>query len=266
MTLLAAAWEWLVQHREAVTTIDALVAGGLLMWTARRNPVEERRRFRARPGADPAERAAEIFGMAVEQLASDRLDIRLGGIYTLERISRQSRPDYAAAMEVLSAFVRQRARWTHQAASRKAPLLQDEKSARLKPWADVAAVVAIIVRRETTATGSGDSLVDLRKSDLRGALLANASLQKANFSGANLSGANLDGANLFKANLSRTNLGGATLVGADLHGADLKGADLRAADLHNADLRGADICWADLGGANLKGADLRGATAGQRPA
>ena len=83
MTFLAAAWDWLVQHRDAVTTVDALVAGAFLMWTSRRNPVEERRRFRARPDADPAERAAEIFGRAVEQLASDRLDIRLGGIYTL---------------------------------------------------------------------------------------------------------------------------------------------------------------------------------------
>ncbi len=260
MSLVAAAWQWLVQHRETVTTIDAVAAGALLMWTSSRNPVQ--RHYLVRPDGDPAGRAAETFGKAVEQLAADRLDIRLGGIYTLERISRQSRPDYAAAMDVLSAFVRQRARWTQQAASRKAPLLQDENPARLQPWADVAAVVAVIVRRETASNGSGDSLVDLRKTDLRGALLTNAPLQKADFAGANLFRAKLAGANLFKANLSRTNLGGATLVGTELHGANLKGADLRAADLHNADLRGADMCWADLGGADLRGADLRGANLG----
>jgi hypothetical protein len=36
----------------------------------------------------------ESFTKAVEQLGSDKLQVRLGGIYTLERITRESDVDY----------------------------------------------------------------------------------------------------------------------------------------------------------------------------
>lgn len=49
------------------------------------------------------------FSKAVEMLADkEKLEVRLGGIYSLERIARDSKADHAVVMEVLTAFVRAR--------------------------------------------------------------------------------------------------------------------------------------------------------------
>ena len=44
--------------------------------------------------ADLQRRITESFTKAIEHLGSDNLQVRLGGIYTLERISRESELDY----------------------------------------------------------------------------------------------------------------------------------------------------------------------------
>lgn len=51
----------------------------------------------------------ERFTKAVEQLGSDNISIRLGGIYALERIANDSEKDHWTIMEVLTAFVREKA-------------------------------------------------------------------------------------------------------------------------------------------------------------
>ena len=54
-------------------------------------------------------RITESFSRAIEQLASEKIEIRVGGIYTLERIAHDSLDDYRTVMETLTTF-RQRAR------------------------------------------------------------------------------------------------------------------------------------------------------------
>src|SRR5712691_9263825 len=49
----------------------------------------------------------ERFTRAIDQLGSDKLDVRLGGIYALERIAKDSRQDHEPIMEVLATFVRE---------------------------------------------------------------------------------------------------------------------------------------------------------------
>src|SRR5215217_4967771 len=50
----------------------------------------------------------ERFTRAIDQLGSEKLEIRLGGIYALERIARDSpERDYSTVIEVLTAYVRQ---------------------------------------------------------------------------------------------------------------------------------------------------------------
>jgi hypothetical protein len=49
----------------------------------------------------------ERYTKAIEQLGSDKLDVRLGGIYALERIAADSERDHPTVVEVLSAFVRE---------------------------------------------------------------------------------------------------------------------------------------------------------------
>ena len=61
--------------------------------------------------ADRERRITESFAKAVEQLGSDKLETRLGGIYTLDRIAQESEREYWPIMETLAAFVRERAPW-----------------------------------------------------------------------------------------------------------------------------------------------------------
>ena len=47
------------------------------------------------------------YTKAIGQLGSKKLDVRIGGIYALERVARDSRRDHPTVMEVLAAFIRE---------------------------------------------------------------------------------------------------------------------------------------------------------------
>jgi hypothetical protein len=64
----------------------------------------------AQTDADRQRRITESFAKAVEQLGSNKLEMRLGGIYALGRISKESLDDYWTIMKNLTAFVRERSR------------------------------------------------------------------------------------------------------------------------------------------------------------
>lgn len=215
------------------------------------------------------------YTKAIEQLGSDKLDIRLGGIYALERIARDSARDHPTVMDVLAAFVRGHAN----------EIPADESDAALlgigplpKLRIDLQTAVTVIGRRERLSDAGRINLQhanlsrgDMRSAKLAGANLVHAELTDADLFNADLTGADLTGANLTHAHLADTDLRGADLTDANLtkakaSHADLRNADLsfaglthvnfRDADLTNADLTRADLRNADLAGANLSGANL----------
>lgn len=51
---------------------------------------------------------SERFSKAVEQLGHEKIEVRLGGIYALERISEDSDRDYWIVMEVLTSFIQEK--------------------------------------------------------------------------------------------------------------------------------------------------------------
>jgi hypothetical protein len=53
----------------------------------------------------------ERYTRAIDQVGHNQLDVRIGGIYALERIARDSSADRATVGEVLTAFVRTLAPW-----------------------------------------------------------------------------------------------------------------------------------------------------------
>jgi hypothetical protein len=53
----------------------------------------------------------ERFTRAIDQLGHENLDVRLGGIYTLERIANDSAQDRTIVTEILTAFIRGHAPW-----------------------------------------------------------------------------------------------------------------------------------------------------------
>jgi uncharacterized protein YjbI with pentapeptide repeats len=197
----------------------------------------------------------------LEQLASDKIAMRLGGIYALDGVINTSdRPEQyrGPVLEVLCAFVRE---------------YTIGKTVFEKPAVDIQAALTVIGRRKgqelpdlakVNIPGANLSGANLRGADLDSAYLNSAYLTGASLSGANLLGANLTGANLTGANLSRVDLTGADLTGAnlglaDLNGGYLSGANLSGANLSRANLRSADLSGANLSGANLRGANLSGA-------
>ena len=206
----------------------------------------------------------ERFTRAVDQLGSEHLDVRLGALYALGRIARDSPGDRRTIAEVLTAYIRQRAPWPPtQPGQYRADWPLDQQPDLRTRAPDVQAAFTVLGRgpfpKPVSYEATEADRLDLRTLDLRRADLHGANLHGARLGGANLHGARLRGADLRRAVLDRADLRGAVLDGADLRGAVLNGADLQSARLVAADLRGANFFFAKLQGAQLGGADLQGA-------
>ncbi len=233
-----------------------LLAGALVIW----------RQFQlSRQG-----HITERFTRAIDQLDYTKaVEVRLGGIYTLERIARDSpQTDHWPIMEVLTAYVREHAQWS------EAKPGSEESSDEAKPAVDIQAVLTVLGRRSQWYQNGELQCLDLRQTDLRranlpsahlegvslgGAHLERANLGEAHLEGAALGGAHLERAYLFAAHLEGANLGGAHLERAYLGGARLEGANLFAAHLEGAYLPSAHLERASLGEAHLERANLGGA-------
>jgi hypothetical protein len=227
-----------------------LFAVGALIYTAR-NFTLSRRTFELTEQGQVTDR----YTKAIEQLGSDRLDVRIGGIYALERVARDSPRDHPTVMEVLTAFIREHSRepWP-------LPDPDNPDQPRLtRP--DVQAAVTVAGRRDVKRDILSINLAgaDLTRADLTRASLTQAHLDGANLDGADLRDASLTRADLRDANLRGAHLGAAYLISANLRDANLDGAHLLDAYLMNAFLINANLTRADLRDASLRGADLTGA-------
>jgi uncharacterized protein YjbI with pentapeptide repeats len=218
------------------------------------------------------------FSRAVDQLGSDNLSIRLGGIYSLERIARDSPRDYGPVMEVLTAFVRQNAPVAANAAATPVTAVP-----RVAP--DIRAVLKVIGRRTpaqvdveieegadcldlTGVSLVGVNLVDTNlrntcwdRSDLRAAQLSRANLTNTTFSGTDLSQqANLQDANAAGAIFNDANLALSNLTNTDFTNANLQAANLSQAILDRTIFINANLVRANLEGARIIGTNLSGAS------
>jgi hypothetical protein len=194
------------------------------------------------------------FTRAIDQLGkvddkgNKLFEIRVGVIYALQRIARESDEDYWPIMEILTAYVRQNAPWPPEEGQGGTDDATDEQSALEDSGGksetnlytvtgpDIQAIMTVL-RRRSGSYKHGEP-------------------ERLNLSETNLSGVNLEGANLEEANLQKASLWGASLRGVDFRGAHLWGANLIGADLWGTDLAGADLRGADLWGTYLWGADL----------
>lgn len=225
--------------RGRLLTLGAgLFALGALIFTARNFGL-------AREG-----QMTDRYTKAIEQLGSDKLDVRIGGIYALERVASDSAKDQPTVVAVLAAFIREHSHETW-------PLSPDNEAAAenaeqmTRP--DVQAAITVIGRR--------DPRHDRERINLHGANLPFADLTGANLAFANLAGANLTGARLFPANLASGSIdaSNAAQARAVLIHANSTPVDLTGANLNDAKLTGAIVMFADLTGARLFGANLTNA-------
>jgi hypothetical protein len=201
----------------------------------------DRRQLRQQLEVAGQEQASERFARALDQLGSEQLDVRLGGIYGLERIAARGAGAATAAagayqppgtssddppgpgwwagqdrvqvFEILSAYVR--------TTSHRPPVGPAASSDLQVSQPDVHAAAVALARRTVLA---GDPPLDLT-----GSLLAGARLGWARLAGADLRGADLRGTSLQHATLAGAHLEQSLLCGTQFQGADLSGAHLAGA-------------------------------------
>ncbi|WP_181871610.1 pentapeptide repeat-containing protein [Sphaerisporangium album] len=187
------------------------------------------------------------YTKAIDQLGNRQsLDVRLGGIYALERLATDSPRDHRTIYDVLAAFTRE-----HDPAPKT--------KTTGPPATDIQAALTVIGRRSTH-----DATIDLAtlrapKANLTRADLARADLARADLTGANLTYASLTGASLTGAYMNSANLFGANLISANLISANLDSANLTLAYMNGANLNDARLAYAYMNSANLTGANLTGA-------
>ncbi|MCY3682766.1 MAG: pentapeptide repeat-containing protein [Gemmatimonadetes bacterium] len=241
----------------------------------------------------------DLFTKAIEQLGATSqnggpaIETRIGAIYSLERLAKDSERDYGPIIETLAAYIREHCRDPKSFDDKK--LSGDELKLVQQKWeevlsalkeedfngikfdqaryewimsllcnspadrADVAAALTVLSRREQnrhwTSTSENETQPDFTGANFQGATLWNKSEGLAR-EGTNLRLARLEGAGLWEANLEDAELMGAKLSGANLIAAKFKGADLSEAKLVGANLINSKIVKVNLIGADLKGANL----------
>jgi uncharacterized protein YjbI with pentapeptide repeats len=236
----------------------------------------------------------ERFSRAIDQLGHAEVSVRMGGIYALERIARDSRVDETTIAEVLSSYVRSHSRLPKvQSESARKPLDPEvqpigppegpsswgKREKPRKPGADIQAAILALGRTlrnvPVDLTGSNLAGINFRalslqdanfiNADLRNETLFKADLQRAAFLGCDLRQVNANGADLREAKLAGANLEKAVFFGADLRQAFFYGSNMRGAVLGiptsakpGIDAQPAKMSGANLTAANLEGSNLRG--------
>lgn len=143
----------------------------------------------------------ERFSKAVEQIGNPKEEVVIGGIYSLERIAKDSPKDQWTIMEVLTSYIRKNSPIPLNIQQ----LEPEEREKALKKLPSVSipvqAALTVIGRRKVENDQAGDNLAETTDSNKIKIL--------------DLSGTNLRGANLYEAYLN-----GAYLIGANLNGAE----------------------------------------------
>jgi len=227
-------WNWSVVTSvvTAFAALGALVFTGLSLSATEQGQVTDR------------------YTKAIDQIGTqgdDRLQVRLGGVYALERLAHDSPNDQPTIVEVLSAFARGGLpRHVEDSSGSKTCPAPTSKLVQISP--DVQAAFRVLGRRDH---GHDQGAV----TDLRSVCLNRTKLVGVDFRGADFSGSDLKSADWRGSDLSGTRFVGAYLVEMILDHANLESANFEEANFGGANLKGAMF-----GGANLKGVDFKGAS------
>jgi len=177
------------------------------------------------------------YSKAIEHLGNQNADVRIGGIYALERIARDSMADRETIVDVLATYVREHTKIGHRTPSEE------------KIGADVQAALYVLARRPNAEGGakrldfyhSGLNDADLSGGDFRNAMFDYGRLDGASFSGARLNGADLSFCRAQGAAFTNSSARDAHFVNAEYKRGWFLAADLTDSDFYGCDLRGSDF-------------------------
>jgi hypothetical protein len=267
--------KWHQADSEGRKTVAQIVAGALLLsgtMLAYLQYVQQRERAELERATAERSFRNQQFVQALTHVSGTAESTRIGGIYALEQIARAWDTDRRTVMEVLAAFVRE-----------KAPLTKAPDPASV----EAQTAVTVLGRNEWAPVGVRPSrlyraVIDLSRTNLRGANLnhfqnlyglregtyyatkicvsaedSRVKLVEACLDDASLRLACLENADLRGASLRNAQMLNVRLAGCLMDGADLRGADLSYAELMGVSLRDTDLTDAVLKGARLEGTHLR---------
>lgn len=213
--------------RTALVTLLAGIAAGVgAVYTARTFALNRRGQV------------TERFTRSVDQLGNgESLDVRLGGIYALGQLLRDSPKDHTAIIAILTAYAREHSPWQPPAKAEPA-------------GADIQAIVTLLRDRDLAEDQAQHITIDLGNTNLSGIQGRDLPLADAHLSSSQLQDAVLLDAGFRGATLVSAAMEGTTLIGADLRKAVMWSAVLRDAQLERADLSSSELHHADLSGAS----------------
>ena len=202
----------------------------------------------------------ERFTRAIDQLGSQELDVRLGGIYALDRIARDSADDRHTIAQVLSAYIREHSPWPPARAGQyiadaplhKLPDLEIRAS-------DVQAALEVLGQKMFHSPSALRKIVhaDLRKSDLSGLNLEDSFFSNCQLSWTHLTTTNLEKSMIMYSDLSMVNMFDAHLEASSFTSTNVTEADFDEAHLDQAEFF--NINFEEAKG--LDAAHLHGSTA-----
>ncbi|MBT4398942.1 MAG: pentapeptide repeat-containing protein [Bacteroidetes bacterium] len=196
------------------------------------------------------------FNQAIEQLGHDDASVRMGGIYTLHGIAKESKENETKEQicSILCSYVRENSKI----------LLEEVGDPEYGDHNENIESVTVEIQTACDVLFKDDSytVYEKLKKNLSGAILKGVMLNKCHFINVEFGKAILNEAELNYAQFCNVSLYDARLYEAKLKGAvfadvDLSEANLANAFLEKANLAGNRIIYANLKGAILVGADLR---------
>ncbi len=179
----------------------------------------------------------ERYAKSIELLGSDAIDVRVGGIFALERLAIDSGVDSGTISAVLVAFIRERT---------SKPGSFGRKPLDSPVGADVQAALTVLGRWRADAmervdlTGSGLSQARLYKGKWVGAVFNYSMMSGVTFSDSDMTRADLSFSKVRAGGFLRVQAAGMHFVRSQIQGW-FCGADLSHADFTYADLTGADF-------------------------
>ncbi|WP_147125415.1 pentapeptide repeat-containing protein [Shimia ponticola] len=165
------------------------------------------------------------------EMSVPNLEVRIGSLFSLERIAKDSLRDHVQIMEMISAYVRSNAS------------LPDTKNASDSPPSrpDIQTAVRVMGRRSPQQIET--ERVQSFYLDLSYSYLGNLDFSLGNFEGASFLGSNLCYASFYKSNLARSSF----------HSCYLFGSVFGQSDLSNARISHCDVTLAHFAGASVQG-------------
>jgi uncharacterized protein YjbI with pentapeptide repeats len=279
-------------------TLIAVIGGPVLIWRVITSHIQAKA---AQHQAETSRHGhyTDLFARAVEQLGATRevietielrmepplpperqtvtttepnLEVRLGAIYSLERVARDSDCDHWPIMEVLCAYIRNPQNCGH-------PSSRPNKADDARKWPlsipptrlDIQAAIKVIGRRDTRRIDyerRSDLKLDFRKANLQKAIFDGGDFSETLFNEAHLEGASfltckLRGGSFIETKLTAATLDNSNLQNANFFSAKLDNANLNYCSLESTNFRKAWLWQAIFGASKLHAANFDESTGNQ---